>query len=327
MAIGATHVRRELRWQKVIIEDLKLWRRYVVVCEVSAGLQLMGSQMLEVCYRCGVKVLTVYAFSVENFKRSRYEVDTLMSLMKSKLTQLSEHGELFERYGASVRVLGQRELVAPDVLEAIDRAVDLTKNNTDAILNICFPYASRNEITIAIRDTVNDWSQPIRERERTFSQSHIESHIRLRNISNDASKKQDQYSPAPSAISDTEDSIAESTLPVTPADYTELTTLKPSLTYPDPESIDANTLSEHMFITSNPPVDLFIRTSGVERFSDFLLWQAHEKTDIKFVDCMWPDFDLWQLIPILVEWQWKRRKAAADERVARRGMRLPKKSD
>jgi ditrans,polycis-polyprenyl diphosphate synthase len=86
-------------------------------------------QILEVCYKSGVKVVTVYAFSIENFKRSKYEVDALMDMAKIKLLQLSEHGELLDRYGASVRVLGSRELVKPDVLEAIDKAVELTKFN------------------------------------------------------------------------------------------------------------------------------------------------------------------------------------------------------
>lgn len=86
-------------------------------------------QILEVCYKSGVKVVTVYAFSIENFKRSKYEVDALMEMAKIKLTQMSQHGELLDRYGASVRVLGSRELVKPDVLEAIDRAVNMTKNN------------------------------------------------------------------------------------------------------------------------------------------------------------------------------------------------------
>ena len=84
---------------------------------------------MEVCYKSGVKVVTVYAFSIENFKRSKYEVDALMDMAKIKLSQLSQHGELLDRYGASVRVLGNRDLVKPDVLEAIDKAVDMTKNN------------------------------------------------------------------------------------------------------------------------------------------------------------------------------------------------------
>jgi ditrans,polycis-polyprenyl diphosphate synthase len=76
-----------------------------------------------------VKVVTVYAFSIENFKRSKYEVDALMDMAKVKLFQLSQHGDLLDRYGASVRILGQRDLVKPDVLEAIEKAVELTRNN------------------------------------------------------------------------------------------------------------------------------------------------------------------------------------------------------
>ena len=58
-----------------------------------------------------MKVVTVYAFSIENFKRSKYEVDALMEMAKVKLSQLSQHGDLLDRYGASVRILGQRDLV------------------------------------------------------------------------------------------------------------------------------------------------------------------------------------------------------------------------
>ena len=90
-----------------------------------------NAKILEVCYKSGVKVVTVYAFSIENFKRSKYEVDALMEIARVKLSQLSQHGELLDRYGASVRVLGSRELVKDDVLEAIDKAVDLTKDNQE----------------------------------------------------------------------------------------------------------------------------------------------------------------------------------------------------
>jgi ditrans,polycis-polyprenyl diphosphate synthase len=44
-----------------------------------------------------------------------------------------------------------------------------------------------------------------------------------------------------------------------------------------------------------------------------MLWQCHEKTEIVFLDCLWPDFDLWTFLPVLVEWQWRRRKESLDE--------------
>lgn len=74
-------------------------------------------------------MVTIYAFSIENFKRSKHEVDALMSMAKVKLQQLAEHGALLDRYGASVRVLGQRELISPDVLQAVDKAVAMTAHN------------------------------------------------------------------------------------------------------------------------------------------------------------------------------------------------------
>lgn len=74
-------------------------------------------------------MVTIYAFSIENFKRSKYEVDALMDMAKVKLSQLAQHGDLLERYGASIRILGQRDLVKQDVLDAIDDAVALTSKH------------------------------------------------------------------------------------------------------------------------------------------------------------------------------------------------------
>lgn len=87
------------------------------------------------CYKSGVKVVTIYAFSIENFKRSKYEVDALMDMAKVKLGQLAQHGELLDRYGASIRILGQRSLVKQDVLEAIDKAVSMTSHNKKSVIS------------------------------------------------------------------------------------------------------------------------------------------------------------------------------------------------
>ena len=48
--------------------------------------------------------------------------------------------------------------------------------------------------------------------------------------------------------------------------------------------------------------------SGVRRLSDFMLWQAHQDTQIVFVDCFWPQFDIWRFLPILIDWGVKRRR-------------------
>ncbi|KAJ5133729.1 Dehydrodolichyl diphosphate synthase complex subunit [Penicillium atrosanguineum] len=144
------------------------------------------ARILEVCYKSGVKVVTIYAFSIENFKRSKFEVDALMDMAKVKLSQMAQHGDLLDRYGAKVRVLGRLDLLKPDVLAAVNKAVDLTSRNGDRVLNICFPYTSRDEITTAIRDTVEDYSTPLHPENghtRTpFSESHIVHNIRVQTL-------------------------------------------------------------------------------------------------------------------------------------------------
>jgi len=280
-------------------------------------------QILEVCYKSGVRVVTIYAFSIENFKRSRYEVDALMSLAKLKLTQLAQHGDLLSQYGASIRVLGQRELVKPDVLEAIDRAVEVTKNNGDCILNVCFPYTSRDEMTTAVRTCVEEWSKPLvpaqRDSKRPFSETHITHNIRSRHLSTAAARIR-AHSPSSSAASDAEDSITSSSSattlqPSTPPDLlipddavSDQRESRTGYEYPDPEKITPATLDAHMFTAGMPPLDLLVRTSGVERLSDFMLWQAHRDTEVVFLDCLWPEFDLWNFLPVLVEWQWRKKK-------------------
>jgi len=63
-----------------------------------------------------------------------------------------------------------------------------------------------------------------------------------------------------------------------------------------------------MFTAPDPPLDLLIRTSGVERLSDFMLWQCHQDTQIVFLKVLWPEFDLWSFLPVIWEWQWRVRK-------------------
>lgn len=101
---------------------------------------------MEICYKCGVKVVTVYAFSIENFNRPKYEVEGLMQLAKVKLEQLTTYGDILDRYGACVRVIGQRDMIREDVLQVVDKAVARTKHNNQYV-KLCETmriYAGRN---------------------------------------------------------------------------------------------------------------------------------------------------------------------------------------
>ncbi|KAL1965057.1 hypothetical protein VTN77DRAFT_6117 [Rasamsonia byssochlamydoides] len=291
------------------------------------------ARILEVCYKSGVKVVTIYAFSIENFHRSKFEVDALMDMAKVKLSQLAQHGDILDRYGASVRVLGRKELLKPDVAAAVDRAVELTSRNGDRILNICCPYTSRDEITTAIRNTVIDYSKPLGASRSNalrspFSESHIASNIRAQALNNKAQEQNSDSESASDLSSPDEEGgdRPENTVYESPSSFSSSTTLHlaghPEETsvkdsplvrpadpenpvFLSPETITPQTLTDHMFTYDNPPLDLLIRTSGVERLSDFMLWQCHENTEIVFLDVLWPEFDLWHFLPVV--WRWQRR--------------------
>ncbi|PVH99012.1 undecaprenyl diphosphate synthase family protein-like protein [Periconia macrospinosa] len=277
------------------------------------------ARILEVCYKAGVKVVTIYAFSIENFKRSKHEVDALMAMAKLKLLQLSEHGALLDRYGAAIRILGQRNLVKPDVIEAIDKAVAMTAHNKRTILNVCFPYTSRDEITTAVKSTVEQYSTPIdtvqTPSKRTFSESHITQHIRKQMVGEDkdgppAQDHSRSASPAAKSIGDS-NSSATSTA-INSSEKGDVPSPGPS--YLDAETISIETLNNNMLTAGAPPLDLLVRTSGVERLSDFMLWQSHENTSIVFLKALWPEFDLWNFLPVLVEWQWQKKKLQEQQR-------------
>ncbi|KAL7624505.1 cis-prenyltransferase [Parahypoxylon ruwenzoriense] len=265
------------------------------------------ARVLEICYKCGVKVVTVYAFSIENFNRPRHEVSGLMAMAKVKLEQLVQHGELLDRYGAGIRVLGERDLIPDDVLPYVDRAIEMTKHNKDAVLNICFPYTSRAEMTSAIKATVNEYTTSPRSSNTPFSQSRITEKIR-----SNKSKKSDSSSPGDSSPdrndrSDPDDSMSSITALDPDSPPLQSTPVK-TVRFQNPETITAETINSHTYTAECPPLDIFIRTSGVTRLSDFMLWQCHENTHIFFLKCLWPEFDLWHFVPILLEWQWRQKK-------------------
>ncbi len=91
----------------------------------------------------GVKILTLYAFSTENWKRPKEEVDFLMKLPQEFL--LIELDELIEK-NVQVRLMGWKEDLPSHTLAAVEKAVEKTKNNTGLILNFALNYGSRKEM-------------------------------------------------------------------------------------------------------------------------------------------------------------------------------------
>jgi undecaprenyl diphosphate synthase len=105
--------------------------------------------VMEACHEAGVHILTLYAFSTENWSRPRHEVAALMQLFGETID--SEVGEMHEE-GIQIRAIGDRSQLSPRLQEKVRAAEELTSRNTRAILNVAINYGGRHEIVSAVRD-------------------------------------------------------------------------------------------------------------------------------------------------------------------------------
>jgi undecaprenyl diphosphate synthase len=106
---------------------------------------------LTACVEFGVKMLTIYAFSTENWKRPEDEVKGLMTIFAQVIDR--ELGEL-HRQGVQLRHVGRLEGISDGLRAKVHRAIDLTKNNERIILNVAFNYGGRTEIVDAVRSII-----------------------------------------------------------------------------------------------------------------------------------------------------------------------------
>lgn len=164
------------------------------------------------CIEEGIDVLTVYAFSTENWNRSKEEVSYLMKILKNALTK---DVDFFKKKNIRLKVIGRISGLSKDIQEAIVKAEEATKNGTRGLLNIAINYGGRAEIVDAVKKIVD---QKIKS-----------------------------------------------------------------------EDIDEETISNNIYTSGLPNVDLIIRTSGQQRLSGFLLWQSFY-SELYFPSVTWPAF-------------------------------------
>ena len=105
-------------------------------------------RVLEGCEQLGVEILSVYAFSTENWSRPRAEVRALMRLFHE--TMQREIDEMHRR-GVRIVVSGRRDELSPRMRQRLDEAVTRTARNTNGVLNVCLNYGGRAEIVDAVR--------------------------------------------------------------------------------------------------------------------------------------------------------------------------------
>ncbi|MEM7129075.1 MAG: isoprenyl transferase [Chloroflexota bacterium] len=122
--------------------------------------------VLESCTRLGIKALTIYAFSTENWNRPEDEVNGLMRLLG--LTIRRQLGELHEN-GVQIRHSGRMHGISQSLQKQIRHALDVTKDNDTIVLNVAFNYGGRAEILDAVRQILSEKLSPEELTEEQFS--------------------------------------------------------------------------------------------------------------------------------------------------------------
>ena len=175
-------------------------------------------EIVEESKELGIEVLTLFAFSSENWKRPTKEVSFLMELFISVLRK--EIRELEEKR-VQVRIIGQRDLLPSRLLKIIEDTEERTKNNDALILQIALSYGGRWDITQAAKAIAGK--------------------------------------------------VASGEL--------------------KPDEVDEALVASELCFPDLPDVDLFIRTGGEVRISNFILWQA-AYAEFYFTDKLWPEFHI-----------------------------------
>ncbi len=122
------------------------------------GKQKVG-KLLEWCSELGIRELSLYAFSVENFNRPKDEFDYIMKLFRAACEELKSDSMLQEKgkhLGIRVKFLGRLGMFPGDVQELMRELMEKTAGNTGLAVNFCMAYGGRQEITDAARSLASD---------------------------------------------------------------------------------------------------------------------------------------------------------------------------
>lgn len=114
-------------------------------------------RIIEACVEFGVKYLTIYAFSTENWRRPEDEVKGLMNIFDDVFYR--ELAEL-HRQGAQLRHIGRMDGIRKSMQEKIRDGIETTKDNDRLVLNVAFNYGGRDEIVCAIQEMIRDGIKP-----------------------------------------------------------------------------------------------------------------------------------------------------------------------
>ena len=122
--------------------------------------------------KIGIKFLTLYAFSTENWNRSKSEVDFLMRIFKEKLTKL-----IYDERNFKYRLVGKKERISKDIIDLSDALEEKTKLNDGINLNIAFNYGSKQEIIDASKKIAQDYKSGVLESLESLNENNFNDYL------------------------------------------------------------------------------------------------------------------------------------------------------
>jgi undecaprenyl diphosphate synthase len=191
-------------------------------------------QIVEAAGEAGVRYLTLYAFSTENWNRPKAEIDALMTLLVSTI---NKEIKSLQKNNVRLITIGDTESLPQKVQKELSGAISKTCGNNGLTLNLALSYSSRSEIIQAVKSIA---------------------------------KK-----------------VAEGKV--------------------NPDEINEQLLTEHLYTRDIPEPELLIRTSGEYRLSNFLLWQI-VYTELYFTETLWPDFGKEDFFAAIADYQKRERR-------------------
>lgn len=245
--------------------------------------------MLSYCYELGVKYVTVYAFSIDNFKRNPNEVQMLMDLILETMERLLSEESIVNEYGIRIYIIGDLRLLNEPVRIAAENIMRATANNTKCTLLVCVAYTSRDEIVRAVEESCADKrkeSAPFNS--VATSNGVVKEFHSSSGCDTDVKNGTFQQSGQGSCIC----RITNGTSAVEVREKMQ----------GEPSIIKVVDIEKHMNMSVAPDPDLLIRTSGETRLSNFLLWQTSNCL-LYSPYALWPEIGLRHLAWGVINYQ------------------------
>lgn len=155
----------------IIVDGNRRWakeRNLPVFLGHKKGLEVI-KDLAECCKNKGIKILTLFIFSTENWKRSKSEVNYFMRLLKEALNK--KNIQKVNKENIIIRVIGQRDRLPKFLQKAIVEAEEATKNNKGMILNFALSYGGRAEIIEAVKNIIRQKINPDKITEDTIKEN------------------------------------------------------------------------------------------------------------------------------------------------------------